>query len=303
MTPHPKPSRRAFLSGAAAAGALAWVPAFRVTPASAQATSAAPPGFPSSISLYQQAYTNWAGMISIDNVWTAAPASPADVVTLANWAHANGYRLRAKGMSHGWSPILLPAGSTGAGYVLLDTTQHLTSIATAAGSPATVTVQAGATMDNLTSALAAAGYGLCAMPAPGDITVGGMLAINAHGSAIPGAGETRLAGQTYGSLSNLIQALTAVVWDSGPGSYVLKTFQRSDPDIRPFLAHLGRAFITEVTVQVAANQNLRCQSWVNQAVASVFAPPSSAGRIRSPVTWTPAGGSRPSGSRSRTTPG
>ena len=30
-------------------------------------------------------------------------------------------------------------------------------------------------------------------------------------------------------------------------------------------------------MQVAANQNLRCQSWVNQAVASVFAPPSSAG--------------------------
>ena len=104
-----------------------------------------------------------------------------------------------------------------------------------------------------------------------------MLAINAHGSAIPGAGETRLPGQTYGSLSNLIQALTAVVWNSGQSQYVLKTFQRSDPDIRPFLAHLGRAFITEVTLQVAANQNLRCQSWVNQAVADVFAPPSSAG--------------------------
>ena len=98
MTPHPKPSRRAFLSGAAAAGALAWVPAFRVTPASAQATSAAPPGFPSSISLYQQAYPNWAGMISIDNVWTAAPASPADVVTLANWAQAQ--RVPAAGQGH-----------------------------------------------------------------------------------------------------------------------------------------------------------------------------------------------------------
>lgn len=88
------------------------------------------------------------------------------MVTLANWAQANGYRLRAKGMSHSWSPIVLPAGSTGAGYVLLDTTQHLTSIITAAGSPATVAVQAGATMDNLTTALAAAGYGLCAMQAP-----------------------------------------------------------------------------------------------------------------------------------------
>src|ERR1019366_2188846 len=133
----------------------------------------------------------------------------------------------------------------------------------ASGSSATVTAGAGLTMDALTTALAAAGYGFCAMPAPGDITLGGMLAINAHGSAIPGTGETPLSGQTYGSLSNLILSLTAVVWSSAQGQYVLKTFQRSDPDIRAFLAHLGRAFVTQVTLQVAASQNLRCQSWVD----------------------------------------
>ena len=274
-----RPSRRSFLAGAgvAAAGALTWVPVFRVTPASAQATAAPPTGFPASIALYQQAYQNWAGMIAIDNVWTCAPASAGDVVTLANWAHANGYRLRAKGMSHNWSPILLPAGNTGAGYVLVDTTQHLTSVSVAGGSPATVTAQAGVTMDTLTSTLGAAGYGLCAIPAPGDITLGGALAINAHGSAIPGSGETPLAGQTYGSLSNLILSLTAVVWSSAQGQYVLKTFQRGDPDIRAFLSHLGRAFITQVTLQVAASQNLRCQSWVDISAADLFAPPASAG--------------------------
>ena len=276
---NPHPSRRSFLAGAsvAAAGALTWIPVFRATPASAQATSAPPPGFPGSIALYQQAYQNWAGMIAIDTVWTCAPSSASDVVTLANWAHANGYRLRAKGMSYNWSPILLPAGNTGAGYVLVDTTQHLTSVSVAAGSPATVTAQAGITMDTLTTALAAAGYGLCAIPAPGDITLGGALAINAHGSAIPGRGETPLAGQTYGSLSNLILSLTAVVWSSAQGQYVLKTFQRGDPDIRAFLAHLGRAFVTQVTFQVAASQNLRCQSWVDISAADLFAPPASAG--------------------------
>jgi FAD/FMN-containing dehydrogenase len=271
-------SRRAFLAGtAAAAGALAWTPVFRATPASAQATSAVPPNFPAAISIYQQAYQNWAGMIVIDNVWTCAPASASDVVTLANWANANGYRLRAKGMSHGWSPILLPAASTGAGYVLLDTTQFLTSVSIAAGSPATVTAQTGVTMDSLTTALAGAGYGFCAIPAPGDITLGGALAINAHGSAIPGSGETPLSGQTYGSLSNLILSLTAVVWSSAQSQYVLKTFERSDPDIRAFLAHLGRAFITSVTVQVAGNQLLRCQSWVDVSAADLFAPPATAG--------------------------
>jgi FAD/FMN-containing dehydrogenase len=275
--PSRRPSRRAFMAGAAAAGALAWVPVFRVTPASAQATTSPPPNFPSSISIYQQAYQNWAGMIVIDDVWTCAPASANDVVTLANWAYANGYRLRAKGMSHNWSPILLPSGSTGAGYVLLDTTQDLTSVSISAGSPATATVGTGVTMNTLTSAIAAAGYGFCAIPAPGDITVGGALAINAHGSAIPATGENMLSGQTYGSLSNLILSLTAVVWNSSSGQYVLTTFQRSNPDIRAFLAHLGRAFITSVTLQLAASQNLQCQSWVDISAADLFAPPASAG--------------------------
>jgi FAD/FMN-containing dehydrogenase len=268
-------SRRAVLTGAAGA-ALGWVPVFRATQASG-ATAAPPPNFPSSIALYQQAYQNWAGMIVIEDLWTCAPASEGDVVTLANWAHANGYRLRAKGMSHNWSPILLPAGSTGTGYVLVDTTQHLTNVTIASGSPSTVTAQAGVTMDALTTALAAAGHGFAAIPAPGDITIGGVLAINAHGSAIPATGETRLSGQSYGSLSNLVVSLTAVVWNPSSGQYVLKTFQRSDPDIRAFLAHLGRTFITEVTLQVAANQNLRCQSWFDIPAADLFAPPSSAG--------------------------
>lgn len=274
---NPRPSRRSFLASAAVAGAVTWIPVFRVSPASAQATSAPPPGFPSSIAVYQQAYQNWAGMIVIDSVRTCAPASAADVVTLANWAYANGYRLRAKGMSHNWSPILLPQGNTGAGYVLVDTTQYLTSVSVTGGSPATVTAQAGVTMDALTTALAAAGYGLCAIPAPGDITLGGALAINAHGSAIPANGETPLSGQTYGSLSNLILSLTAVVWNPAQSQYVLRTFQRDDPDIRAFLAHLGRAFVTQVTLQVAASQNLRCQSWVDISAADLFAPPASAG--------------------------
>ena len=273
----PRPSRRAFLAGTAAAGALAWIPVFRVTPAMAAATATPPPNFPASISVYQQAYQNWAGMIVIDDVWTCAPASAADVVTLANWANANSYRLRASGMSHGWSPLVLPEGNSGAGYVLVSTTESLTSVSVTAGSPATVTAQAGITMDALTTAVAAAGYGLCAIPAPGDITLGGALAINAHGSAIPATGETMLSGQTYGSLSNLILSLTAVVWNSSSKQYVLTTFQRSNPDIRAFLAHLGRAFITSVTLQLAASQNLQCQSWVDISAADLFAPPASAG--------------------------
>ena len=187
--------------------------------------------------------------------------------------------------------------------MLVDTTQHLTSVPVSAGSPATATVGTGVTMDSLTSTLAAAGYGFCAIPAPGDITVGGALAINAHGSAIPATGETMRPGQTYGSLSNLILSLTAVVWNPSSGQYALKTFQRPDPDIRAFLAHLGRAFVTSVTLQLAASQNLRCQSWVDISAADLFAPPSSAGSSSFASYAEEPAGPRRSGSRSRTRPG
>jgi len=49
--------RREFSSGAAA---------------SAQATCAPPPDFPSDISLYQRAYQNWSREIRISSLWTCA---------------------------------------------------------------------------------------------------------------------------------------------------------------------------------------------------------------------------------------
>jgi FAD/FMN-containing dehydrogenase len=121
-----------------------------------------------------------------------------------------------------------------------------------------------------------AGLGFTATPAPGDLTVGGVLAIDAHGTGVPASGETRPAGHTYGSLSNAIVRLTAVVWNGS--AYALRTFERADPAIEPLLAHLGRTFVTEATLQAGANQRLRCQSWVNVSAAEMFAAPGSSGR-------------------------
>jgi FAD/FMN-containing dehydrogenase len=279
-------SRRAFLGATAAGAALGagpWTPALgasraagwgRVSPA--EAAIPAPPNFPASIPVYQQAFRNWSGEIQLNPTWTCAPASPSDVVTLANWAHANGWRLRALGMGHGWSPLLEPNATSG-DIVLVDTTQHLTAMTIDSGSPASVTAQAGITMANLLTALENAGYGLTNTPAPGDLTLGGVLAIDGHGTSVPANGETPPDGKTYGSVSNLVVSLTAVVWDASSNAYVLKTFHRSDPDIGAFLVHLGRAFVTEATLRVGANQRLRCVSTYTTQVTDLFAPPASAG--------------------------
>lgn len=270
-------SRRNFLgraagaaAGAAAVSMTGWTPIFRVTDA-----GAAPVNFPSGITIYQQAYKNWAGDIAVDSVWTCAPTTAAQVVTVANWAKANSYRIRPRGFMHNWSPLTFPKGSTAASVVLVDTTQSLTATTITAGTPATVKAGIGISMESLLTKLEAAGYGLTHAPAPGDITLGGALAIDAHGSAVPATGETRVTGSSYGSLSNLVTSITAVVWDAATSAYVLKTYARSSSACQALLAHVGRAFIVEATLQVRANYRLRCQSYFDISWQNLFAPASS----------------------------
>jgi FAD/FMN-containing dehydrogenase len=270
--------RREFLSGAAMGALAGWLPAFRVSPASAQATCAPPPDFPSDIPLYQQAYQNWSREIQISSLWTCAPRNPNDVLRIVNWAHNHSYKVRPRGKMHNWSPLTVSSGATCAeSVVLLDTTQSLTSVSIDSAA-STVTAQTGITMEALLTALENAGLGLTATPAPGDLTLGGVLAIDGHGTAVPANGEVRPAGHTYGSVSNLILSLTAIVWDSASSQYVSRTFARTDPQSRAFLVHVGRAFITEVTLRVGANQRLRCQSWFDIPASELFAPQGSSGR-------------------------
>jgi FAD/FMN-containing dehydrogenase len=99
-----------------------------------------------------------------------------------------------------------------------------------------------------------------------------------HGASLPGRGERRGAGRAYGSLSNLVTAFTAVVWSRRRRRYVLRAFDRADPDAKAFLVHLGRAFITEVTLRLAPDQNVRCVSHIDIPANELFAPPGSSGR-------------------------
>ncbi|ALN91294.1 cholesterol oxidase substrate-binding domain-containing protein [Lysobacter gummosus] len=276
--------RRRFLGQALAIGAAgtgaAWWPAFAVDAASALATCAAPPAFPAQIPLFQQAYRNWSGEIQIDALWTCSPRNPEEVVTVVNWARQHGYRVRPRGMGHNWSPLnLAPDQTCAERIVMIDTLTHLNRVEIDRGAqPARVTAQAGISMQDLLARLEEAGLGLAHMPAPGDLSLGGVLAVDAHGTAVPALGETRQSGHSYGSLSNLVLSLTAVVWDAARQAYMLRSFRRDEADCAAFLAHLGRALIVEATLQAGPNQRLRCQSNVGIAASELFAAPGSTGR-------------------------
>ena len=274
------PTRRAILGGAAGAlalGAVQWTPLGRIPAASAATTIAAPPAFPAGISLYQQTFQNWSEEVTVDGLWSCAPATAQDVVTLANWAHAQGWRLRPLGGGYSWSPVVVDPGTPAANTLLVDCSQHLTAVTVHPGSPASVTAQPGVTMDSFLATLKAAGYGLTAFPVMGSATLGGVLATGGRGTGVPAVHETPLPGHGYGSVGNLVVSLTAVVWDAASSAYLLRTFQRTDPQIQALITNVGRAFVTEVVLRVGADQRLRCQSWFNVSAASLFAPPASAG--------------------------
>lgn len=274
-------SRRGFLAagvGAAALAGLTWSPAGAV-PWGPQSTLAPPPDFPAGIPLSQQAYANWSKEIVLDRVWTATARNSDDVVTLANWAHRNGYTVRARGTMHGWSPLTVVPGAPVDRVLLVDTMVHLNSVEVHSdGEQSVVTAGAGASIESILTALQDHGLGWANSPAIGDLSIAGALAIGAHGATYPAAGETITPGQSFGSLSNLITAMTVVVWDSSSGSYTLREFARSDVESTAFLTHLGRTFVTSVTLQAGENYRLRCQSFTDIPWQELFAPPGSPGR-------------------------
>jgi hypothetical protein len=243
-----------------------------------------PDGFPSDIPVAQETFENWSQMIVRPNVWTCVPRTEDDVVRVCNWAAGAGYAVRARGIMHTWSPLTVTQDEPIANVILVDTTRHLNAIAVSAAKgtqPALVSVQTGATLDALLDALeraaggkgAAAGFSFAHIPAPGHITVGGALAINAHGTAVPTPPHDDF-DVPYGSLSNQILAFTAVVTMPGTSTYVAQTFTRGQGDDRAFLTHCGRAFLLNVTLQVTDNYNLRCQSVMTIPSTTLFAKPS-----------------------------
>ncbi|WP_407699481.1 cholesterol oxidase substrate-binding domain-containing protein [Streptomyces broussonetiae] len=76
------------------------------------ATAAAElPGFPAEVTLYRTAYRNWVGEITAEGLWACAPNGPQQVLAVVNWAWRRGWRVRARGCSHGWSPLTISEGT------------------------------------------------------------------------------------------------------------------------------------------------------------------------------------------------
>ncbi|SFN45668.1 cholesterol oxidase substrate-binding domain-containing protein [Xenorhabdus japonica] len=218
-------------------------------------------------------FKNWSGEIQADTIPCCIPKSIEEVITVVNWAWKNNYKLRPIGQSHNWSPLILESGQSFTNRIMLmDLSPHFSQVSIKHRSQfSIVTAQTGILMEKLMTQMEDQGLGFSATPAPGDLTLGAVLAIGGHGTAIKALDETLLPGHTFGSLSNTILSLSAIVWDEENQQYAIKQFERSDPDCAPLLTHIGGALILEVQFQAGKNQRLRCQSFTDIPAAELFA--------------------------------
>ena len=242
-----------------------------------------PTNFPAGIPVNQITFENWALTIDLSDIWGCAPRSAGDVAQVCNWAKDNGYVVRPRGIMHNWSPLSVPAELDGAKIMLIDTTKSLNNMTMHPATdnlPSRVTVGVGATMGELLAFLekqaggtgAASGFSFPHTPAPDHLTVGGVLAINGHGTAVRTLPDENLDG-SYGSMSNHILELVIVGTDpaDSSGEYKAITLQRGNTDTNVFLTQLGASFVIEATLHVVENYNMRCLSIMDIDWTDMFA--------------------------------
>lgn len=228
---------------------------------------------------YRMKFINWSENIQANNMLAAKITNEADAETVVQWAVDNNHKVRPMGQMHNWSPTVIAQGTTSAEKILLIDASALNQLSMQETKPdyGIVKVGAGTLVEDLYQFLSddrsaggsSNGYAFQNTPAPGDITVAGMLAINGHGTGVPYAGSNE-SDAFNGSLSNTVLSLRAIVWNASTGKYQAKTFHRDDADCDVFLTHLGRLLITEVTMQAVPNYNLRCLSYTNTPWQDIF---------------------------------
>ncbi|TQI80516.1 FAD binding domain-containing protein [Serratia fonticola] len=221
-----------------------------------------PENFPEHINVSKGEFVNWSKEISENDIWICSPEKVGEITEVVNWAYSHDYKVKAKGASHNWSPLnISPLLDDKNRIIFIDTRKSIVNVSiNEKNTPVTVTAETGITMDALCDFLEDKGYGFNSMPAPGDLTLGGVLAINGHGTSVLSTEEKRVPGQVFGSLSNAIISLKAIVWDNLSESYILREFNRNEADISVLLTNLGRIFIVEATLQVMQNPRLLCES-------------------------------------------
>jgi FAD/FMN-containing dehydrogenase len=235
------------------------------------------------LALEPRDYENWSRMIRVTGVPTATPQSDEEALALVRWAAQEGYRVRPMGAFHTWSPLAFEEASR----VIAVDQSRMTGLIDFAYDPVpAATFRAGTTLAEAVRALEAIdnrgaseapGWAWPDYPGVPDVTIGGMLAIGAHGAGIRQREDQP---DLFGTVSNLVIGFRAIVSDGD--DYVIREFRRDEPEAAALLVHLGAAYLLSVTMRVVPNSYLgRRVDYPDWEVA--YAPTPAAGSMQALV--------------------
>lgn len=235
------------------------------------------------VHLERRSFENWSRMIRVDDVLTATPKTEDEALSIVQWAAGQGYRVRPVGSFLGWSPL---AFVDAANIIAIDQSQ-MTGLTGFTYEPVpAATFRAGTTLAEAVKALEeidnrgeseAPGWAWPDYPGIPAVTLGGMLAIGAHGAGIRQRDDQA---DLFGTVSNLVLGFRAIVSDGD--TYVIREFRRDEPDAAALLVHLGAAYLLSVTMRMVPNSFVgRKVEYPNWQVA--YAPAAEKGSIQALV--------------------
>lgn len=258
-------------------------------------TGTLPDSFPLAVSYPR--FHNWTYELDFPHVPMVTPHTVDEIELVCNWAAENGYCVRPCGERHGWAPFNMGPRDKGGSIILLDMREMKAAKVEKGGGGAAAALnfpvvrsQPGIMMQDLmhllestpndeTTAPTNLGYTFANIPGLSHVTLGGVVAINGHGTSIDVPGKPpSLIGN--GSVSSHIVEFTAICFDAADQKYKRKTFRRGQMlpgnEESAFLVNLGRTILVEIVLKVQPNFCLRCRSRVDIHSSTLFATPTAA---------------------------
>ena len=235
-------------------------------------------------------YHNWSYELDLGNMPVASPTDADEVASLCNWCAEHGHCVRAIGSRLSWAPLTVGhKDATDAKFVLLDMLKmnHVSVDASRTRFPFPVVhAQPGVMMIDLLDALHRTpnddtppgepniGYYFPNVPGVAEVTLGGVLAINGHGTSLDVPGQPA-AFSGHGTMSSRIVQFTAICFDDADDMYKPKVFVRGacGGEDSAFLVSLGRTVLVEVVLRLERNVHLHCRSTMDTHSSTLFATP------------------------------
>ena len=240
-----------------------------------------PQEWPPAVEVCRGAFENWSKEIKAGDVLIASPKTVDECVAICDWARAHQHKVRPSGTRYSWSPLTVDNNPNEPlkGTVLVDMTKYLNAVTSVDVANKNFTVQAGATFATVFERLAEDKLSLGSAVGTGKMCIGGAFAAGARGWACKPSAQhaaaTEVPGTVYGTMTNSVLSLKAVVWDGE--TFAVREFTRSNPEDALVFIAVGRMLVVEYTVRAVDDYNMRMISVTDISPSTMFSPPNEDG--------------------------